>query len=119
MSAITHSTGTITPRVVLGWEASRRARSLVHEVLGRPDPDITLRPAGVRSGTLRLLFATGAEAAAAASVFATAQTLTITDPDVAQVSMSFVVAEGDIVVQLDPETRRLWMLSAPFQEVVP
>lgn len=119
MSTITHSTGTITPRLILGWEATRPARSLVHEVLGRADPDITLRPAGVRSGTLRLLFTTGAEASAAAAVFAIAQTLTITDPDVAQVGMSFVVAEGDIVAQLDPETRRLWTLDVAFQEVAP
>ena len=119
MTTITHSTGVITPLLVLGWSAARRSHSLVHPVLGRTDPDVTLRPAGMRTGTLTMLFANAADAAAAEAVFAVAQRLTLADPDVAAVAMTFVVAEGDIAAVLDPETRVRWTLAVPFQEVAP
>lgn len=119
MTTITHSAGVITPRLVIGWETSRPVRTIVHSVLGRTDPDITLRGVGLRAGTLRLLFSTGAEATAAGAVFATPQTLTLTDTDVPAIGMAFVVAGGDLAAQLDPETRRLWTLAVPFQEVAP
>lgn len=116
---ITHSAGTITPIVVNGFGASRTARSLVHEILGRPDPDITFRPAGMRSGTLKLVFATGAAAAEAEAVLVVPQVFTLFDVTVPQVGMSFVVAGGDVTSTLDEETMVVWIVEVPFQEVAP
>lgn len=114
---ITHAAGTITPEVVDGFEASRPARTIVHTILGRADPDITFRPAGLRNGELALVFGTGAEAAAAEAILAVPQVFGLNDPAVPQVSMSFVVAGGDLTNSLDPQTRRVWILRVPFQEV--
>lgn len=114
---ITHAGGTITPEVVNGFASSRQARSIVHTILGRPDPDITFRPAGLRKGELTLVFETGAEAAAAEAVLVVPQVFGLNDPDVPQVSMSFVVADGEIQNALDLETQRVWIVRVPFQEV--
>ncbi|NYF29232.1 MULTISPECIES: hypothetical protein [unclassified Microbacterium] len=117
MTTITHASGTIVPTVVDGYEASSEARSIVHTVMGRTDPDITLRPAGMRTGTLSLVFATRAAAWAAFAILRVPQVLTLTDPDVPEVGMSFVVAGGSISMGLDDETRSVWTVSVPFHEV--
>ncbi|WP_309105018.1 hypothetical protein [Microbacterium sp.] len=119
MTTITHTTGTLTPVVVDGWRAARPARTVVHEILGRTDPDVTFRPAGLRRGTLRLVFPAEADAAHAVQVLATPQRLTLTDPDRATLAMAFVVPSdgGDIECELDDATRNVWIVSCPFQEV--
>lgn len=116
-STITHSTGTLTPAVVDGWQMSREARSRVHTILGRSAPDVTLRPAGMRKGTLRCVFATEAAASAAEAVFAIPQVLTFADSDRPTLAGSFVVADGDIELELDDSTRNTWIVTVPFQEV--
>ncbi|HWU29823.1 MAG TPA: hypothetical protein VN041_12150 [Microbacterium sp.] len=118
MTTITHSTGTIVPTIVHGFAARREARTLIHPVLGSPDDDVSLRPAGRRSGVLELVFSTSAAAVAAEAVFAIGQVLTITDPDVTAVGMSFVVAGGTVGVELS-ESRRSWIVTVPFKELAP
>lgn len=117
-TVIQHATGAITPEVVDGYEASIEARSRVHTILGRRDPDITLRPAGLREGTLSLVFASRAAAWGAVAALRTPQVLTLTDADVPEVGMSFVVAGGSLQPRLDPDTRAVWTLAVPFQEVL-
>lgn len=116
-TVITHSTGTITPEEVNGFASAREARTIIHTILGRSDPDVTLRPAGLRTGTLKLVFATGAASAAAEAVVRYPQVLTLSDADVPEVGMSFVVAEGEITNTLDLETQAVWVLEVPYQEV--
>lgn len=118
-TTITHDAGTITPKVVNGFEASRPVRSKVHDILGSSNSDVTFRPAGLRRGTLTLVFATGAEAAAAEAVLATPQVFLLVEPDVVEVEMSFVVAGGDLRPRLDPGTRKTWLVDVPFVEVSP
>lgn len=115
---ITYAGGVITPAVVNGFETTRLARSIVHVILGRPDPDITIRPTGLRKGELTLIFATGAEAAAAEATLSIPQRFTLSDADVPEVSMSFVVAAGEIGVSLDLETQTVWQVVVPFQEIL-
>lgn len=119
MTTIAHSTGVLTPSVVNGWRTARDAGTLVHPVLGREDPDVTLRPASLRRGTLTCVFADEAQAIAAEQVMATPQVLVLEDADRVTVSMSFVVAGGEIEVELDKDTSAVWVLSVPFQEVLP
>lgn len=118
-AVITHASGEIVPEVVNGFEGSSEVRSIVHTVLGREDPDITFRPAGLRRGTLLLVFADGASANAAAAVLRIPQQFTLSDEDVPEVGMDFVVAGGDVRQTLDPETRTVWIVTVPFQEVTP
>lgn len=117
-SVIIHSTGTITPEAIDGFEASRRVRTIVHDILGRSDPDVTFRPAGLRAGKLTLVFADGAAAADAEATLRLTQVFTLTNPDVPQVGMSFVVADGEITMSIN-ETRKSWTVEVPFQEVTP
>lgn len=117
MTTITHASGSIVPTIVDGYEASREARTVVHSVLNRSAPDITFRAAGMRRGTLSCVFADQLEAVSAFGVLSIPQTFTLSDDDVPSVGMSFVVAEGDLTIALDDETREVWVVTVPFVEV--
>ncbi|MCK2028095.1 hypothetical protein KZC56_17495 [Microbacterium sp. SSW1-47] len=116
-STITHAAGSITPRVIEGYTATREARTVIHDILNQSNPDVTLRAAGPRRGSLKCVFPTETEAVAAFGVFSVPQVLLLTDAAVPSVGMSFVVAEGDLTVSLDPDTRVVWIVNVPFVEV--
>lgn len=119
MTTITHSTGIITPTIVDGYRAKSTGRSIVHRIIGRPDPDVSYRPASLRSGQLTCVFAHEATAHAAAAAFAIPQPLTLNDPDVA-IGMTFVVPDGGLIeVELDDATRGVWLVRVDFEEVLP
>lgn len=115
-TTITHAGGTITASMPT-WDAGAEARSIVHTILGRPDPDITTRPTSLRAGTLPLQFTAEADAVAARAILAVPQSLTLSNSGVGAVSLVFVVASGTL-----GEVRSeagVWTLSVPFQEIAP
>lgn len=117
MSTITDGTTTLAPLLVLGWQPTREARSRVHQTIGRPDPDVTLRPHALRSGTLRILCADMAAAVAMEALHAQGMVLTLADDDVSAVAMAYAVT-GGLGVELDQQAYR-WIISADFTEVIP
>lgn len=119
MTTITHSTGVIAPTIVNGYRATRAARTIVHRIIDRPDPDVSYRPASLRAGQLTCVFAAEADAHAAVTAFCTPQQLTLHDSDVA-IGMTFVVPEGGSVdIELDANTRSVWLVRVDFEEVLP
>ena len=116
-STIGDGTTTSTPVLVIGYESKRASRNVLHEVIGRPDPDVTLRPASLRTGTLTMLYATEAAAAACETMHQAAVVLTITDDDLATAGMSYVVS-GSITRALT-DSRKLWTVAVDYQEVQP
>lgn len=115
---ITSGDTTIEPLLVTGWEASQDSRNIIHTIIGRSTPDVTLKPAGLRSGTLELLFENATDADEARLLHADAVVFTLTSSELSQVDMTYVVA-GSISSVLEDETRRLWTISVDFQEVTP
>ncbi|WP_295012489.1 hypothetical protein [uncultured Microbacterium sp.] len=116
-TTITAGTATITPLLVEGYTAARDGGALVHRILGSSAPDVTLRPAGMRTGSLVLLFDVEGTARAAWTALSGAVVAVLTDTDRA-IGMSFVVPDGQpLSLALDDVTRRHWHLTVPFQEV--
>lgn len=110
---------TVTPLLVDGYEATRDARSVVHEVAGKTFPDVTLRPAGSRRGRLRMLFATETDATAAYAALSAQRVFMLTEADLPGIEMRFVIADGEMLIGLDDEGRRRWWVEVPFVEVSP
>lgn len=115
-TTITRSTddATIAPELVLDqFESSDELGTIVHEILGRETPDITLRPAAPRSGTLRLLFTDAASAEAARkfhrapAVFSAASTLS-------WVPAAYVPSGA---IRTAQQSTGRWLLEVPFVEV--
>lgn len=118
MTTISDGTTTLTPLLVLGWSATRESRARVHQLIGRSDPDVTLRPHALRTGTLRILCADEVAAVAMEQLHARGVVLTLADDDVAAVAGAYVVS-GPITTELDPQTRTRWVVTADFTEVLP
>tara|TARA_R100000365_G_C2744982_1_gene73722 strand:- start:1463 stop:1825 length:363 start_codon:yes stop_codon:yes gene_type:complete len=107
--------GSTSPTLVLGYQAARRGRNIIHDLIG-DGIAVTLIGSRLRSGTLALLYPAKADAFAAEALLASKATFTLTDTDVAEVGMSFVT-DGDVTVELDDATRDAWVVSVDFQQV--
>lgn len=118
MTTISDGTTTLTPMLVLGWTPTREARTVVHRLIGRPDPDVTLRPHALRSGQLRILCEDETAATAMESLHASGVVLTLEDADVSAVAMAYVVS-GMLGIELDPGTLTRWVVTADYTEVTP
>lgn len=115
---VTDGTTTVTPQAVDGFTSARVSGIRVHPILGASNPDITYQAAGLRTGTLRLIFAAEADALTAETLHTTGSILTIVSTERAAVNFSYVAAEGDAVrVLLDDETRDVWIVEIDYQEV--
>lgn len=115
-NTITDGTTVITPELILGWQASQPSRNVVHEIVGKSSPDVTLKPAGLRTGTLELLFLTSAEAETARTMFQSAQSFLI-ESDETWLDLFRFVVSGSISSALEDTTRNMWTITVDFQEV--
>ena len=116
MTTITAASVIVTPLEVLGYASTREAGNQVHQVLNRSSPDVTLRAAGLRTGTLSFLVATLADALVLEAMHALPGFVRLDDSDLPQIGM-FYVATGAITVELEDESRDLWIVSVDYQEV--
>ena len=98
-STITQGATTITPTLVLGSGS----------------PSVTFGSTGLRTGTLQILCASKAQAAAVEALHALAGVFVFADTDVAILNMHYVPS-GDISMELNDE-RESWTVSIDFQEV--
>lgn len=116
-TTITDGTTSVTPLLVTDYEHRREARTIVHEPIGRPDPDITLRPASTRSGTLRAVLTASADVTALDALLARATVLTATSTDEPRLDgLRFVVAGDDTRVRLEGTSS--WVVEWGYREVV-
>jgi hypothetical protein len=105
----------VTPLLVSGWNTTRAARAVVHDVLGRPDPEVTYRPAATRSGTLTFMFESLADAQRCESMHASGVVLTIADALTG--TMRYVVS-GDVILNAENDRGSAWSVTVSFREVV-
>lgn len=116
MATITSGILTFTPSLITAWAVSQTSRNVVHEIMMRATPDVTLKPASSRSGTLDMLFSSSTEAEAARVALAAGTVFTISGAETWLEGFTFV-ASGTISATLDDSTRVLWTVSADFREV--
>lgn len=90
-ATIASAVATLTPLALSDYTADQDGGSILHDILGRTNPDVTLRPAGMRRGTMTLDFASDALAAAARVSLAGAAVWTLTHTERASINMRFIV----------------------------
>lgn len=101
------------------YDSNSEVRNQIHVIIGRSDVEATLREAGLRTGTMVLVFTDRAAAHAAAKAHREVGVFELVDDDVPEMSMHYVLAQGSQVrLTLDPETAREWLLTVGFQEVL-
>ncbi|MDU0367677.1 hypothetical protein RWH45_10650 [Microbacterium sp. KSW4-17] len=118
-TVITVGASTIAPQQVMNITSQQESGTIVHPILGRAFPDITLRPAGVRTGTITMGFAgptAETDAATARALLASGVVFTIAPEERTSLSMACIVS-GRISLDLEDVTRDAWVLTVDYQEV--
>lgn len=113
MSTISDGVTIVTLDAVDGFAGSSEARTIAHAT--RTGVAFTLRVAAPESGTLTCVVADDSDASSLYELARSEGLLTLVT-DRPGVGMQFAVVGGEITRELD-ETRTVWVLGIPFQEV--
>jgi hypothetical protein len=92
------------------------AQSLVHNVIGRSVPDLTLRPGLLGAGSLEMYFYSAAEAENARVFHRAASTFLVTSDDAAFLPGEYV-PQGRVNQAQQSDDLRHWILTVPFQDI--
>lgn len=104
----------IEPSATDGYDSARESGNLVHPILGKPEPDVTIRPAKMRTGTLTYWFDDEAESRAAEQAHSTGDIFTLIYGHRPTIEMSYVPS-GVIARRLDKSSA--WIVTVDFTEV--
>lgn len=115
-TTITWGTQSVYPELVTGYDSRRESGNLLHMVIGRADPDVTLKAAGLRQGTLEVWCSGHATALAVEALHAQVGVLHLTDDDAPGLGMDYVVA-GPVEVRPEIGTTR-WLVRVAYAEVI-
>lgn len=105
-----------SPTLVLGYEAARGSRNIVHNLIGG-GIGVTLIPPAPRSGTLQLFYPAEADAAAALALHARPCLFQITESGRESVDMVYIQT-GELSIRLEASTADHWVVAVGYQEVV-
>jgi len=108
--------GTHTPLQILQYQSAQASRNAVNATLGG-DLEIQLADATEATGSFRALFSELSDALACRSDVAQGHLLTVVDDEDADLSMTFVLAEGGRAVVEANMQAAVWELTIDFQEV--
>jgi hypothetical protein len=115
LTTVTKDAVTVTPLFVIGWQSAREARTVVHDILGKPTADFTLRPSGPRGGTLTYFFADLADAISCEVLHADAPgILVLSDTAIPGGTMAYVVT-GDVSLVAANDEGRRWTLEVTYR----
>ena len=115
-TTIIWGTQVVHPELVTGYDSRRDSGNLLHLVIGRVDPDVTLKAAGLRQGTLEVWCPSHSSALAVEALHAQVGVLHLTDDDRPGVAMHYVVS-GAIDVTPEFGTPR-WLVRVAYAEVI-
>ncbi|OII04316.1 carbohydrate binding domain-containing protein [Curtobacterium sp. MCBA15_008] len=108
--------GIAMPSLVTQWAATSQPRHIVHDVLGTPWPNVTIQPAGPRSGTMSALFDSEDGANDFFTMLRGTNVITFSDTDTYSTAMVFL-AQDNITMTPDDQDRRRWVVSFGYMEV--
>jgi len=108
--------GSLDPNAItfaISWDATREARSTVHQVIGRPDPVAVLRPAALQAGSITLIGPDYLTVEQLAAQLSQARVWMLRQADVPGLDLYFVVTG----LRLNNAEPLHWQLEVSFAEV--
>ena len=112
-TAITGAGVTLYPEFVVNYASRRASGNLLHVVIGRSDPDVTLKAAGLRTGTIGFICADLETAQAIEEQHAAVGVLTLVSDEFPGLDMSYVVSGS---ISVNPDGTR-WAVAVDYAEV--
>lgn len=116
-TSITSGIHSTTPLFVKSWETSQATRNVIHNIVGKSEPDITLKPAGLRTGTFELFYASQEDAENARAVLSLPTVFLVSSDDETWLNDFKFVSVDSISAALDETDLTSWHFSVGFQEV--
>ena len=117
MTTIAYGQVSFTPLEVDGWSEAHESSTLMHRLIGG-GVEFTHAPAIPRTFTLKLVFPGEADALGCAALHRTAPYLDLTSSEREIANGRYTVADGGRVsVDLDDETRDVWVVTVDAREV--
>lgn len=107
-----------SPDLVIDYAYQREARTIIHTVLDRSDADVTLRPVGLRRGTLNMYCRTRTTATALEDLHRLSLPLTLDATEDEETASMVYVPTGTLDVSWDATFDR-WLVAVGYQEVLP
>jgi hypothetical protein len=106
--------------LVDGYTARRPSRNVTHAILSSEDAAVTLRPAAMRTGRLRVAIEDETDAAALLTALAAGLIAELESTDRPSIDMTFYLAAGgNTSLTLDADTRDHWWVEFDYQETTP
>jgi len=115
-ATITGSGDTIQPDLVMDYSTARDSRNVYHDVVGKPEQDVSLEVDGKRYGTLKLFFSSRSDAVDAFAALALGLPYEFADSEIPQVGMRFA-RDGRMVLELTDD-RRHWIVDMEYREII-
>lgn len=109
---LTSGAASIAPLALSDYSADQEGGSIRHDILGRREPDITLRPVGMRNGDFTLDFPTEPAVAEARESLSAAAVWTLVHSERPSVNMRFIVRRLSRAVAADGR----WSIRVSFEE---
>jgi hypothetical protein len=119
-TTITIATVEYETLLVDGYTARRPSRNVSHPILSSEDAAVTLRPAAMRTGRLRVAIADETDAATLLDALSAGAIADLDSTDRSSIDMTFFLAAGgNTSLTLDPDTRDHWWIEFDYQETTP
>jgi hypothetical protein len=108
--------------VITHYTDTHQGQSVVHQVVGRSDPVVVLRPGGSRAGTFTLICPSLASAQEVSGILAQPQVFLLRQSDQNNLDLYFITeavttTHGDYDWTQTPQPERRWYLDVAFIEV--
>lgn len=116
-TTLSSSTDTWTALALDGFSVSREGRNVLHAILGSNEKAVSIREAGLRTGTLKLLFGTYTLAAAVLDSLSTGEVHTLADTVEPGAGLDLVLS-GEVSVELEDDSLSVWWVEFDFEEVL-
>lgn len=108
---------TIEPVMLLEYEAEVASHNIIHSIIGKGDPDVSLADDSTKIGTLHLFFDTKADAWNAFNALRDVSVWTLNDTDHPEIDMDFTRRDR-MKIRLDMVSRRRWIVEMDYQEII-
>ena len=116
-TTILGAAATIVPDLIMEYNTERESRNVLHNIIGKAEPDVSLELDGLRFGTLHLFFESKTDAWIAYDALGTVETWELTDTYHPEIDMNFV-RTASMKMGLDPVSRKRWLIEMDYQEVI-
>lgn len=115
-TTFTLGASSVVADLVTEYESSRESGNQLHPIIGRTDQDVSLKAAGLRTGSFTAVCPDLTTALALEALHAGLGVLTLASTELPGLDMTYVTS-GAVSVQPDDQDIRRWSVSVDFAEV--